>query len=147
MMRMMCEHRALCARLCSMILPRSTSSLTGRLLWGTCLYSTSRIFSLTWEIVSQSSTRTRIGLENSCRSVTRISYKCIAKVTAKVLTCRHIYLWGNLNWWVCGSLYHLSVVQLLTNQFILTQREPGFTGYQVDGPLGYLFLHGLIQEE
>lgn len=44
-------------------------------------------------------------------------------------------------------LYHLLVVELLSDKFIFTEGEPGLTGHQVNWSLRHLFLHGLIQEE
>lgn len=43
--------------------------------------------------------------------------------------------------------YHLLVVELLSDKFVLTEGEPCLTGHQVDWSLRHLFLHGLIQQE
>lgn len=43
--------------------------------------------------------------------------------------------------------YHLLVVELLSDKFVLTEGEPSLTGHQVDWSLRHLFLHGLIQQE
>lgn len=81
--------------------------------------------------MSQSNTRTGMGDENSCRSVTNISCKSRLQtinlpMDLSMIIDQEIFKnEGEMD----RLLYHLLVVELLSDKFIFTEGEPGLTGH------------------